>query len=67
MIKFMQDNFMVNSIKSFREVKKNSESTKLFFECCSDFVNKQTISMGSGVTSSEPKLGIRKQVEAIKE
>ena len=31
------------------------------------FVNKQTISMGSRVTPPEPKLGIRKQVEAIKE
>ena len=67
MIKFMQENFMVNSIKNFREIKKNSESTKLFFKCCSDFVNKHTISMGSRVTSPKRKLGVRKQAEAIEE
>ena len=34
---------------------------------CFLVVNKQTISMGSRVTPPEPKLRIRKQVEAIKE
>ena len=53
-MKFMQKNFMVNSIKGFREVKKNSENAKLFFECYSNLVNTQTNSIESRVTSPEP-------------